>query len=173
MKSNLIYTTWNKFIEDNIEHFTTGIDYWNQRLNDVIMYIDNNNKPPTQSSKEDYTRKLGKWLSTPTQKQCSKKRIKMFKSNQIVEKWDEFVEKYSEHLLTNEEMWEINFNALKKFIIENKQKPSISNDNEVLARWTRKQRKKFETRMDIMKSDEIYEKWNEFILDEAFCEYFK
>ncbi len=83
----------NNFIDDNVKHFAFGADYWEMRLNDVIKFIDDKNKTPVQCSKDLREKKLGKWLST--QRQNSKTKKFIFKLNEVTEKWNEFVEKYS------------------------------------------------------------------------------
>ena len=43
----------------------------------------------------------------------------------IREQWEQFVEKYKEHFMSNEEKWEIDLQKVKDYIVQYKKLPSV------------------------------------------------
>ena len=70
-------------------YFLSNEEEWESKLEEVKAYIDKEKKRPSESSKDDTTKKLGKWIST--QQQNYSKREKIMKEESIRKKWEEFV----------------------------------------------------------------------------------
>ena len=64
MKNEIIYNQWTEFINDNKykKYFISNEDNWIDILNQVKLYIDNNNKRPTNNCKE-FKIKICTWIS--------------------------------------------------------------------------------------------------------------
>jgi hypothetical protein len=65
MKNDNIYYEWSQFLNEYQEYFliSKNINKWYDNLNKVKKYIDNNNKKPAESDKDEEIQKLGKWIS--------------------------------------------------------------------------------------------------------------
>ncbi len=175
MKFNHIHELWCKLANDNIEHFISDSDRWKLTLDNVKNYINDADKKPTSNSKDPRIKKMGGWLDD--QIHNTKIRERSFLSDETFEKWNEFAndEKYMKYFMTNEEKWKLRLNDVKKMIIENGRRPSqhskIKNEKK-LGLWLRTQMKDSKNRKNILKSEEIYKKWIEFIEDDEFKKYF-
>ena len=100
------------------------------------------------------------------------------KNEEIYNKWTEFIndKKYKEYLSSSEEIWLINFEEVKKYIDKNDKRPSGRDKNnsiKELSNWIGNQQKNYKTKKNVMKNEEIYNKWKEFINDEKYKVYFQ
>ena len=100
------------------------------------------------------------------------------KNKKIYNKWKEFIndDKYKDYFISNEEIWLINLKKIKKYINENNKRPSRqdkNNDIKKLGNWISEQTKNYKIKIQIMRNEEIYNKWKEFINDEKYKEYFQ
>jgi hypothetical protein len=125
-------------------------------------------------SKDDETRKLGQWVSH--QVQNYKKKTKIMKNEEIYNKWTEFINhpKYKEHFISGEDVWIETLSSVVKYIDENNKRPSChSKDDETrkLGQWVDRQVQNYKKKKEIMKNEEIYNKWTEFINDPKYKEY--
>eukprot|EP00966_Prymnesium_polylepis_P164284 3798194-Prymnesium_polylepis.1 len=80
------------------------------------------------------------------------------KEESIRKKWEEFVEEYKVHFLSNEEEWEMNLEAVKTYIDKEKKRPSESSKDETtkkLGQWIGTQQKNYSKREQIMKEESI------------------
>jgi superfamily II DNA or RNA helicase len=162
MKNENIYNKWKNFIEEYKEYFLSNEDLWNVNLNKLIKYIDENKKLP--SNKDIIYKKLCIW--TRTQVTNFKFKRCIMKEEIIYNKWKEFIEEYKEYFLSNEEIWYNTFNKVKSYINENKKLPlqkDIDKNVSKLASWVCMQKKNYKTREQIMKYDNIYNEWSNFI----------
>ena len=149
---------------------------WYEKLNDLKLFININNKRPSSKSKNIIEKKLGEWLST--QIANNKSRQYIFKNEEIYNEWIKFIndEKYKKYFLSNEEEWYEKLNNLKLFIDINKKRPSnksnkCSNEKQ-LGMWLSHQIDNNKSRKDIFKNEEIYNEWTKFINDEKYKKYF-
>ena len=79
-------------------------------------------------------------------------------------------------LLNSEEIWNDKLNRVKKYIDENNKRPSsIDKNKEIkqLGQWILNQTGNYKNKEQIMKNEEIYKKWTEFINDDKYKIYFK
>ena len=99
------------------------------------------------------------------------------KKEEVYNQWTDFIndDKYKEYFLDNDIIWNNNLEKVKKYIDDNKKRPSESNkDKEIktLGSWISTQQNNYKTKSQIMSSEEINNKWTDFINDDKYKEYF-
>ena len=99
MANDLIHDKWTDFInEKKYKKFFLSNEYvWINNLNNVKKYIDENDKRPSETNKEEKIKQLGKWISVQITNYKSKKDI--MANNLIHDKWTEFIieDNYKKH----------------------------------------------------------------------------
>ena len=171
MKNEEIYNRWTTFISEYQEYFLDNETQWNNTLDKIKKYIDENNKIPSKSDINEDIKILGNWISA--QKQNYKKKEHIMKNEDIYNKWTTFISEYQEYFLDNETQWNNTLDKIKKYIDENNKRPSsedINKDIKQLGRWLQTQQKNYKNRKDIMKNEDIYNRWTIFISE--YQEYF-
>ena len=98
------------------------------------------------------------------------------KKEEIYNAWTEFInnDKYREYFVSDLEVWFENFEKVKQFIDKNCKRPSKHSKNKeekILACWIGTQLKNYKTKINILKKEEIYNAWTDFISDEIYKEY--
>ena len=144
---------------------------WDDKLDMVKQYIDENNCRPSSSSKDNNTRQLAIWVSHQIKNYKHKKEI--MKNKYYFDKWTDFLNKYKEYFLSNEEKWINNIEKVKSYISKNNKVPSqYDEDNNIkqLGAWVTQQKIKYNKRKGIMVNDIYYNKWTNFINE--YKEYF-
>lgn len=183
IKNINIKNLWEEF---NCEYKLYFIDYntiWLKNLNDVKKYIDINLSRPSPhdanliylSTHNINSKYLGEWISTQ-QKNYSKIKGEM-KNEETKKLWEDFIcdDKYKKYFIDNKTIWIQNFNKLKNFIDKNNIKPSRKSDNKdtiILANWINAQKNNYLNKIKIMKDEEIYKIWKEFIENQKYSKYF-
>jgi len=177
MKTETIYNIWTKFINDDKykKYFMSNEDAWFNNLKLVKKYIDKNNKRPSQIDKNNETKILGRWLLTQTKNYNKKEQI--MKIENIYKAWTEFIndDKYKKYFISNEDAWLDNLKLVKKYIDKNNKRPSDINkdkDTKILGKWLSHQITNYNKKKDIMKTENIYDTWTEFINDDKYKKYF-
>ena len=176
MKNPEIYNKWVNFTNDNkIYNLFFHDDEWEINLNQVKEYIEKNNKKPSHGHKNSEIKKLGSWIST--QQKNYKKKENIMKNSDIYNKFSKFINdsKYMNHFISNEASWEINLNQVKEYIEKNNKKPSPKDKKKeikILGTWILHQQHNYKTKTEIMKSPEIYNKWDNFINNFKYIIYF-
>jgi len=179
MTNEEIYKKWTEFINDPkySKHFLTEEDNWIFKLEEVKKYIDNNNKRPSGTNKNEEIQKLGSWIYCQTEKY--KKKVEIMTNEEIYKNWTEFINdpKYSKHFLSNEEKWNMKLEKVKEYIDDNNKRPSGKNKNDEiqkLSSWISDQliNYKQKSRKRIMSNEEIRKKWTDFINDPKYSKYF-
>ena len=179
-----IYKIWEKFMNDDKyrKHFLSNEDAWDYALNEVKMYMDtnNNNKPKMYkericNNKNNNEKRLGQWLST--QQKSYKNKNYIMVHEHIRKKWETFInsDKYKKYFLSNEQIWEIKFNNVKKYFEENNKKPSNCDKNKEIKQlglWINTQQINCRNCSDIMKNIIWRNRWIEFINDDRYKKYF-
>ena len=179
MKDVNIYNKWTEFI--NSEKYTqyfilpTMEEEFVTNLNKLKIYIDENNKRPSQHSEEKNIKFLGEWIST-IQKNYNKKQKNM-KDENIYNTWTEFInsDKYNIYFQSQYEYFIINLNKLKIYINENRKRPQRKDKDEnikVLGNWMNTEIINYNKKQKNMKDENIYNKWTEFINNEKYKKYF-
>ena len=173
MKNQEIYDKWTEFIKSDKYkiYFMSNNDEWYNKLEEVKNYIDKNNNKPSDKDTNKNIRILGKWLSH--QQTNYKKKDFIMKNQEIYEKWKEFItsERYKIYFISNEEVWNNNLDDIKKYIDENNRRPSSKN-NKIMDSWISHQQLNYKVKDGIMKNQEIYDKWTNFITSEKYNIYF-
>jgi superfamily II DNA or RNA helicase len=177
MKNELIRKKWEEFINDDKykQYFLSNEEFWINTLETLKKYIDDNKKRPSESSKNKKIIQLGQWIQTQRQKYLNKDKI--MKNELIRKKWEEFIndDKYKKYFISNEEDWINKLEKIKKYIYDNKIRPSIYDDNDEIksyGTWFSNQTKRYKRKIWIMKNDNIRKKWEEFINDPNYNIYF-
>jgi superfamily II DNA or RNA helicase len=178
MKNEEIYNKWTEFINDSkyIKYFQSNEDSWYDSLNQVIQYIDINNKRPSDCDKDKNIKILGKWIGT--QQQNYKNNEFIMKNEEIYNKLTEFINdsKYIKYFQSNEDSWYDSLNQVIQYIDINNKRPSMTDKNKdikILGQWIGSQQQNYKNKERIMKNEEIYNKWTEFINDSKYIKYFQ
>ena len=100
------------------------------------------------------------------------------KNEIIYNKWTEFInhENYKQYFISNEDIWDNNFNKVIQYIdTYNKRPSSEDKDKQInsLGKWVLSQIKNYKKKEDIMKNEIIYNKWDDFIHSEKYSDYFE
>jgi superfamily II DNA or RNA helicase len=166
MTQSETHMKWSQFLEDYKDYFKTDEEKWNERLQELKLFIDKNKKKPTQSSKNTYEKKLGNWIES--QNTTYKNKSKGMKLSERCNIWSQFLEEYKQYFETDKEKWIKTLQELKQFINKNKKTPRQSGDNrteteQILGRWLSHQANNYKTKTHCMKDNEIYNHWTNFI----------
>jgi hypothetical protein len=164
MKNEVIKKLWEEFINDNKykKIFMSNEEIWNDNLNKVKLYMDENNKRPDDKY-------LNQWLQDQTTNYKNNKYL--MKNETIKKSWEEFIndDKYKIYFMSNEEIWNDNLNKVKLYMDENNKKPN----DEYLKSWLYTQTKNYKNNEYIMKIETIKKLWEEFINDNKYKIYFR
>ncbi len=153
----------------------TPEESWIYSLDILKIFIRENNRRPFVKSRNEDETKLGVWLSH--QLKNYKKRTQIMENNDIYQLFQEFLEndEFKEYFMSNEESWLRQLDELKHFIRENNRRPldRLENgDERKLRRWLSNQLKNYRERTQIMKNDDIYQLFQEFLENDEFNPYF-
>jgi len=149
---------------------------WEDNLEKVKEFMDKNGRRPSSNTGTNKEKIIGRWVDG--QRCLYRKNKYMMKYENIRKKWSDFVNnpKYKEYFLNDKEKWYKMYNNLIKFINTYKKTPStISSNNEekILGIWLSNQKQDYNKNIDIMKDEEIKNKWYELIINPLYKEYFK
>jgi superfamily II DNA or RNA helicase len=167
-KYNLIYNSYG--ILQN------GEKIWMDKLNEVVNYMNTNNKRPScKCNKNKNVKQLGIWICT--QLKSYKKKKQIMKNEEIYNKWTDFVndDKYKQYFISNEDLWINKLNEVVNYMNTNNKRPSEHDKNKnvkQLGAWIGTQLQCYKKKEYIMKNEEIYNKWTDFVNDDKYKEYF-
>lgn len=162
---------WKHFMNEYSEFFVSTEELWIHNLKFLKVFIDQNQKRPSHTAKEENEKFLASWLSA--QLTNFKKNEYGMKYNVRCEFWKQFMEDYSKYFLSPEEEWAGNFDALTTFIDQNKRRPSkkAKDKNEkFLGIWLSWQLAGYKNYDHGMQDSARRELWNTF--QEKYFEYF-
>jgi len=173
MKNQERYDIWRMVINDikYKKYFINNKDLWIYKLNTIKQYIDTYNKRPSSEDKDENIKQMGTWICRQLDSyQNKKKKMSQQKRYNI---WTNFINdiKYKKYFVTNENTWYNILELLKQFIDKNNCLPSYKNDK-VLYKWQSHQKENYNNKYDIMKKQEIYDKWTEFINNNKYSRFF-
>jgi hypothetical protein len=164
------YNLWTKFFEEYKNYFKTIDEIWYEKFEEVKMFINNNNKKPSESSNNE--KHLYSWINEQNKnyktKKCSMNDPEKYNL------WTAFLQEYKEHFKTIDEIWYEKFEEVKIFIETNKKRPSNPSSNKTeqkLGVWIANQNKNYKTKKCSMNDPEKYNLWTKFL--EEYQEYFK
>ena len=96
---------------------------WIQTLNEIKVYIDENDKRPSAEDKDLYVKYLGQWLA----KQLTlykKEKQGVWNNTECKKLFEAFLKEYGKYFLTDEEKWIQTLNEIKVYIEENDKRPT-------------------------------------------------
>jgi ribosomal RNA-processing protein 8 len=172
MSDPLIRKKWEDFIEKYSEYFKDKNKLWYEKLNELEEYIIENERTPSNGSKDKLVKSIGTWFTN--QKVAYQNVLGIMKDPKIKESWEDFMEKYNEYFKDNNEIWYEKLNKVKDYIKGNNIIPAQhSKDEEIekLGTWLCTQKSGYKNECWIMKDPKIKESWEEFM--EKYSEYFK
>ncbi len=170
MKDQVRYNLWTQFLEEYKEYFITNDEVWFKQFEELKTFINENERKPSDISKDPKEKNLGSWLSH--QQQTCKKKDRIMKVETIYNLWLQFLEEYKEHFISKDEKWFQKFEELKLFINENLKRPiqkSKNNEERKLAEWLSSQHTNYKNKIEGMKDQERYNLWTQFL--EEYNEY--
>jgi superfamily II DNA or RNA helicase len=97
MKDPEIYSHWTQFLEEHQQYFTSKTEKWVEQLEELKMFMNNNNKTPRQSgnNRNENEKIIGNWLSH--QIKNYKKKLDSMKDPEIYSQWTQFLEEYKQY----------------------------------------------------------------------------
>ena len=101
----------------------------------------------------------------------------MNKQKEIYDKWTKCIndDNYKEYFISNEDEWYNNLEKVKKYINENNKRPSEKDKNKEIKQmgnWILHQQINYKKKEQIMRNQEIYDKWTEFINNNKYKTHF-
>ena len=164
MKNPCIQKKWEQFINDYSQYFMSNEEKWNKDLSEVKNFIDEHKKRPSDSSKDQRERKMGQWIGR--QIQNYNKKQKNMNDPSIQKKWEQFINDYSQYLISREDIWNENLIEVKTFMDEHKRRPNkISKEQteKTMGKWIGTQIQNYKKKQNNMKVDSIRKKWKQFM----------
>jgi superfamily II DNA or RNA helicase len=164
MKNQEIYDMYTKLRDNYSEYLMSNEEVWKKNLFEVQDFIEKHHKRPSQKSKDSVEKQLGQWLLNQNNQYTT--RSKIMKNQEIYDTYTKFRDNYAEYLMFNEEVWKKTLSDVQDFIKRNHKRPSHGSKEAVekqLASWLSTQNKNYTTQSYIMKNQEIYDMYIEFI----------
>ncbi len=171
-----IYNRWIEFINDikYKKYFQSNEELWYESLDKVKLYIDKYKKRLSLDKNKDI-KVLNTWILTQIQNYKFKMNIMV--NQTIYDKWHSVIndEKYRKYLQSREDDWYDNFKMVKQYMDINKIKPMRVVKNIELNRlgnWFSSQIETYNKKTHIMKKQEFYNVWTEFMNNKKYKQYF-
>jgi cell shape-determining protein MreC len=164
MKEESIRNKWEDFINTFSHLFMSNEEIWNDTLEKLRLYIETNNKLPSLTDKNKEIKQLGNWIST--QKATYSKKEYIMKEENIRNKWEDIFNIYAHLFMSNDEIWNNTLEKVKSYIEINDKLPSREDKNKdikQLGMWISTQKANYSKHKDIMKQENIRNKWKDFI----------
>lgn len=165
MKNENIRKIWECFVNENEDLLKSEQERWNEKLDIIKEYIKTFNKLPPITNNDENVKKLGRWISH--QKDNYIKNKGTMKDSSIREKWKQFENENYELFKSNEEVWEIRYNALLQFVEQYDKLPSPTakeHTEKTLGNWVNNQKKNYKTKIGLMNEETLIRKeWKELI----------
>ncbi len=166
MKIDEIRNAWCAFKIKHGKLLKTRLELWYENLEKVDKYIIDNEKRPSQHSKDGDTKYLGTWI-IQQHKYYNNNRGHM-KNEKIREIWCNFKKKHENFFKSCEEMWKDTLMFVRQYITKNERKPTKNDSFRKvlnLNNWIKLQLYNYEHSIDIMKREEMRNLWKEFVKD--------
>jgi len=176
MKDNNLYLKFNNFLEEYKQYFIKKEDKWIENLEKLKLFIDINNKRPSEDSTDENIKKLGKW--TTDQLSHFKNNTKGMKNVENNEIFKDFInnDKYKKYFLLPIDAWNYRLETIKKYMDDNNKRPTDRDPNEIIrsyGNWINNQQKHYKKQDQIMEDELIREKWRKFIKESKYNKFFK
>lgn len=163
MKNKKIRKKWKEFLDKYKNYFQSANEIWHDTLLQVKKYIDKHGHKPKQTSKNLEIKTIAVWLGR--QQKNYNDKIHCMKQQEIRNAWKEFIKKYKQHFMSNEENWYMMLNKIKEYINEHEQRPTTFDKNQevkTMANWINTQNRNYAKKIQIMKNKDILKQWEEF-----------
>jgi superfamily II DNA or RNA helicase len=168
---------WEDFINDPKykKYFLSNEEEWKLNLEVVKKYIDDNNKRPSEHNTNIEIKKYGYWITN--QLTNYKNKIKIMSNPNIKKLWEEFINdsKYNNYFLSSEDEWKLNLQWVKKYIDDNKKRPSTHDTNKKIkfyGTWICTQVVNYPKNTNLVSRPELKKLWEEFINDPKYKKYY-
>lgn len=171
-KQPTIHKVWNAFLEKYKTYFLTNTEKWFINFDKIQDYVNKNNKFPSELSTNINIKKLAIWVRA--QKECYSNNNRIFSTPQIFDEWKKFMEKNTKYFLSTNEKWFLELEASDNYIEKYNKIPVFSDNNIIclnnvtftsgaLGKWISNQKQAYQLNIDIMKDQNIYDKWTQFL----------
>ena len=150
--------------DESNDHYKNRNVIWITKLDLVKKYIDENKNRPSAKDKNKDIKTYGQWIGNQITHYQNKQKI--MTDETIRKLWEDFIndDKYKNYFLTNEEEWKLNLEWVKKYINENKKRPTRkNNDEKIYGTWITLQVKNYKNKQQIMTASNIRKLWEDFI----------
>ena len=165
MKNEHIKNKFKMFLEKYNSILKTPEDIWKEHLNEVSEHISKYLSAPSDHSKIEEHRFLGKWIQH--QKTNFKTKTGVVTADEICDLWTDFCNKFGKYFTVNDNKWNTNLNECMKYIDEYNVKPSRYSKIEyvvTLANWFQRQKDNFKTKKKGFKDIARQQQWVDFVL---------
>ena len=168
MKKDKIYNTWLLFLQNSKynQYLLIKEDYFNNLLTQLDNFLEEKQKPPSITSKNQEEKKLASFYNNSKRDYIDSK--KGFRDNlDRIKNFSEFLQKYKDILLTEEEKWDKNLEKCKIYFDKYKKRPPFSNNTNYekeLISWINHQTTNYKNKVRSLSYDKIErrKKWNNF-----------
>ena len=164
MKQDTFRKIWEEFTKKYESLFVSPEDKWFNNLRRLEDYIITHNRIPSKyvsTNKEIVS--LATWLTI--QKRSYATNQYCMKNTLLRQAWEDFANKYNTLFLSNNDIWHIRMNDVKKYIEQHKKLPSedhVDDNIKVLGRWLTYQKANYKQTKGPMKDQQIKQEWEEF-----------
>jgi hypothetical protein len=161
-------------IYDKFGVLQNSTEIWEQKLNEVKKYIDENQKRPSAVDKDKNVRFIGEWIRR--QLFNYKRKIKNMRQKDIYDKWTAFVndEKYKKYFYSYVDVWCHKLEHVKRYIDENNKKPSMYDKNKEICKlglWFNHQINNYKNKTELMINQNVRDIWYQTINDDKYRKY--
>ena len=141
---DIIVQLWTQFNIEYKKYLLTHEENWYSTLDDLKNYIKQNNKRPSEHSKDTKIRQLALFVATQTKNY--KNRSQIMSDETVYNTWTLFMETYMDKFKSADEKWYDRLDDLDNFIETYKRRPnkhSTNVDEKSIAEWLVKQSAKY------------------------------
>jgi len=152
---DIIVQLWTQFNIEYKKYLLTNEENWYATLDNLKNYIIQNNKRPSEHSKDTKIRQLALFVATQNKNYKSKTQI--MSDETIYNQWTLFMEEYMDKFKTLDEKWYDRIDDLDNFIETYKRRPNKHSTNveeKSIAEWLVKQSAKYRSKS--FKSEQIH-----------------
>ena len=175
MKNIIIKQLWEEFINDDKykKYMLSKDELWNFKLDNLKKYIDSTNNRPSEDSKDEEVKSLGKWAGQNVHyfqniidvSNVSIKYLPKYRQK----KWEEFIndDKYKKYFLKPEKEWQLNLDKVKTYIHKYNTKPTYykckNKGDKELGKWLDHQTSNYNAKIKMFTDGIIKQLWEQFI----------
>ena len=157
-----IRTVWETTLQ-NYEAYLCDRDndgIWRLTHAQVIAYMEQHKKRPTNQDTNPIIKKLGRWVGT--QKNNYKNKTNIMEKPDFRSEWENTLQKYGDYLCDLDEKWRLNHKKLITYMEQHKHTPSSSDKNpeiKKIGKWLTHQKENYTKNIQIMSKPDIRTEW--------------